>query len=73
MQQYQTVFLFLAPAVLVYGGAKLFFTERFYYWCERRKYAYPLEPSSYNLRTTRLGGVIDVLGALCFAYVGIAG
>jgi hypothetical protein len=73
MQQYQMLFLSMAPLLLFLGVVNLFFTERFFYWGERRTYAYPLEPSSFKLRKMRLGGVLQVLGALCLAYVGIAG
>lgn len=73
MQQYQMLFLSFAPALLALGVINLFFTEWFFYWGERRTYAYPLEPSSFKLRKMRLGGVLQVLVALCFAYAGIAG
>jgi hypothetical protein len=72
MQQHQMFFLFLAPALLVLGGIKLFFTERFFYWGESRKYAYPLEPSAFKLRSMRLSGVLQVLAGLFLAYVSIS-
>lgn len=73
MQPQQIFFLCLALALLALGMVKLFLTEKYYYWGESRKYAYPLEPSAFKLRSMRLGGVLEVVVGLALAYFGIAG
>ena len=73
MQETQLLFLLLSTPLVAFGIINLFYTERYFFWRESRTYANPLEPSVFKLRTMRLNGTVQLLGALAFAYLGIAG
>lgn len=67
----QIFFLVLAFPSLVLGIPRLFFPERVFYFVERMRYAYPLEPSPFCLRSMRIGGLILSLAGAGLAWLGI--
>ena len=73
MNHPQLLFLILSAPLIALGVINLFYTERYFYWSESRTYANPLEPSAIKLKNMRLGGVIQLLGACCLAYLGLFG
>lgn len=68
----QVVLLVLGLACLAHSVVRIFYTKNFYFWCERRKYAEPLEPSNFNLYRMRAIGVLEMIMGGFFAYIGWA-
>lgn len=67
---YERIFLLvLCVAVFSIGIANVWFTERYFFWMERRRYANPLDPSEAKLRNMKINGGIEILLGIFVAWL----